>query len=660
MSPNSKLSRVAGPLAPSLFFAVETLLILSAFRGVFVAWLWPRVSQVDGLWPVLGYGVRFDLLVICLVIALPVVLSLLLPDFSRLRYYYRRLEALYLSIWFGVIVFMETATPSYINEYDSRPGRIFYEYLNHPREVFGTLWASYKLQLIAGILITALAFAFSLKVLLQQSAGQARWGLRWRILAFPLCALLIVMGVRSSFGHRPANLSSAAFSNDQLVNRLGVNSSYSLLSAILNISNEGRADRIYQKMPADEMVQTLHQFMNLPESAFPQADIPTYHRQESMVQLKRPRNVVIILEESLGADFVGSLGGNSWTPQLDQLSHQGIWFEHLYATGTRSVRGIEATTTGFLPSPGRSVVKLGLAQQKFFTLAQLFKGMGYKSSFIYGGESHFDNMRGFFLGNGFDQVVDENDYPAPRFKGTWGVSDEDLFERADQEFRKMGDQPFFALVFSSSNHQPFDIPRGIIKNEDHQPVLENAVRYADYALGRFIEQARQSDYWKDTLFLVVADHVDKVYGQSLVPIEKFHIPALILGADIQPQTYTKIASQADLPTTLLGLLGQETWHPMPGRNLLQVPADDPGRAIMQFGLNHATMIGDQVVIHQPHLPPQQFHYVNGKLLPEKTDPELVRQATALALWPSYAYLHQEYRLPEKGGETARPLQVTVN
>jgi len=119
-------------------------------------------------------------------------------------------------------------------------------------------------------------------------------------------------------------------------------------------------------MPAPEMISRLHRYMGLPDSDFPLAAIPTFHRQEPAQILARPRNVVIILEESLGADFVGSLGGKNWTQELDRLHDQGIWFEKLYSTGTRSVRGIEATTTGFLPSPGRSVVTLGLSQQHFF------------------------------------------------------------------------------------------------------------------------------------------------------------------------------------------------------------------------------------------------------------------------------------------------------
>lgn len=653
MSASSKFARYCGPLAPTIFFILESLVVFSLFRIAFIAWLWTRVEAVDGLWPVLGYGLRFDILISCFIIALPVVLSLLLPDLPRIQRGYRCLEAAWFSLWLGIFVYMETATPSYINQYDSRPGRIFYEYLNHPKEVFSTLWADYKLQLVIGLLLFTLAFLFSLKTQLRISDHLHPWRWHWRLLMVPLCGALIFLGARSSLDHRPANISTAAFSNDQLVNRLGVNSTYSLFYALTNISNEGHAEQLYQKMDSTTILAQIRQQVGIAPQTFSSKSVPTLHHQVPTKQRQRPLNIVIILEESLGAEFVASLNGKDWTPQLDKLSEQGLWLSRLYATGTRSVRGIEAVISGFPPSPGRSVVKLGLAQQHFFTLAQLLKKRGYTSSFIYGGESNFDNMRGFFLGNGFDRVIDQKDYSNPQFIGTWGVSDEDLFARADQEFRAAGDQPFLSLVFTSSNHEPYDIPQGIVKKGTGQNArFEEAVRYADYALGKFFEQARQSPYWDNTLFLVVADHDKRVFGNKLVPIEKFHIPGLFIGPGVAAKQIDKIASQIDLPVTLLSLAGIEADHPMIGRDLTQLTAKDPGLAIMQFGLNHATMVGDQVIIHQPHLLPRQFRYANGKLLPETLDPVFAEDATALALWPSAAYFQQQYRLPKPKTELA--------
>ncbi|HNW42228.1 MAG TPA: LTA synthase family protein, partial [Opitutaceae bacterium] len=145
------------------------------------------------------------------------------------------------------------------------------------------------------------------------------------------------------------------------------------------------------------------------------------------------------------------------TPELEKLKETGWWFEELYATGTRSVRGIEAVVSGYLPTPARSVVKLSLAQKDFFTLAMPLKRLGYHTEFIYGGESHFDNMRGFFTGNGFQSVIDQKDYAAPKFVGSWGASDEDLFDKAHERLTALhaAGTPSFTLVFTSSNHEPF-------------------------------------------------------------------------------------------------------------------------------------------------------------------------------------------------------------
>ena len=171
------------------------------------------------------------------------------------------------------------------------------------------------------------------------------------------------------------------------------------------------------------------------------------HDQVATRRLERPLNLVIVLEESLGAEFVGSLGGKDLTPNLDGLADKGIWFEQLYATGTRSVRGIEAIVSGFPPTSKRSTVKLTETQKNFFTIANVLQEQNYQTSFIYGGSAHFDNMRRFFLNNGFQTVIDQKDFEDPQFVATWGVSDEDLFLKAHEYLSNMGTSHFSAWYF---------------------------------------------------------------------------------------------------------------------------------------------------------------------------------------------------------------------
>jgi phosphoglycerol transferase MdoB-like AlkP superfamily enzyme len=367
----------------------------------------------------------------------------------------------------------------------------------------------------------------------------------------------------------------------------------------------------------------------------------------------RPKNLVIVLEESLGAEFVGALGGRPLTPNLDTLSKHGWWFTNLYATGTRSVRGLEALTTGFTPTPAPSVVKLGKSQRDFFSIARVLRNAGYDTSFIYGGEAQFDNMRRFFMNNGFDFVVDENDYPNAVFHGSWGVSDEDLFTRAHEEFAKPREGPFFSLVFTTSNHSPYEYPDGRIEPYEADPhTVNNAVKYADYALGRFFERARASAYWNDTVFLVVADHNSRVLGAELIPVEHFHIPGLVLGGGIEPAVYDPIASQIDMPPTLLSLIGISSTHPMIGHDLTRAEfAAWPGRAIMQYDDTQAYLLGHDMAILRRHLPAATFVYGDQELEPAPDNPELVATAIAHATWTSDTYEHLRYRLP---GDTQRP------
>lgn len=629
------------PVTSLVLIALAACVVLFVARAGFVVWHWPRIQAVNGLPEVFLLGLRMDLQLIAYLMAVPLILFVIAGAKSV------KPIGVWLTGWLTFLVFMELATPSFLNEYGVRPNRLFIEYLIYPREVIGLLWGHYKLPLFVAAILLPLTTFFFWRFYKRVTRQLQNWRFSKRLLVFPLLAVAVVAGARSSLGHRPANAGTAAFSSDPLVNDLALNSTYSMLYAAYRMKDEAAAGDVYGSMPESEIVHRVRQVMDAPPAAFDNPSIPTLHRQQASRSPTRPYNLVIILEESLGAQFVEPLGGLALTPNLARLSSQGMWFENLYATGTRSVRGLEAVTTGFLPTPGRSVVKLGGFGQPFFTLPGYLKRFGYTSLFVYGGESHFDNMRGFFLGNGFDRVVDEKDFDQWVFKGTWGVSDEDLFARAHREFEKYGDQPFMGLIFTSSYHSPFEFPQGRLKPEEMSDNPEhNAIRYADYALGRFFAMARGSSYGDRTIFLVAADHDNRVRGADLVPIQHFHIPGLIIGPGIRPSRYAPVASQIDLPPTLLSLMGISGAHPMIGRDLTRPPRPDGGRAIMQYAGNQAYRLGDQVIIRQPEQAPAQYTYRNRQLKDRRTpNPDLAAEALAHALWPSLAYRKSYHTLP---------------
>ena len=650
--------RRLGPYACILGFVVLGALALGLSRALLIAWQWERVAATSSLVSMLVQGLRSDLMTLGLFAAPTLVLLPPLLAIRRVTWWIRAC-----CVWLGVsliaIIFLEFATPQFLIEYDSRPNRLFLEYLVYPDEVMAMLWNGYR----GLMLLTAAAVAGLTWLVIRHFGRYARdtntWRARTILLVWPIVLLVLFVMIRSSFQHRPANLATFAFCDDAMVNSLVANSAYSVLTAAYGLKNETQTSRIYGDMPSAEIAQRVRAGMGVPPADFTSDELPTLHRQVATVRREKPLNLVIVLEESLGAGFVKQLGGLPITPNIDGLAERGIWFDQLYATGTRSVRGIEAVVAGFPPTPALSVVKLSKSQQDFSTLASVLGRSGYRSEFIYGGESHFDNMRGFFLGNGFHNVVDRQDFAAPKFVGSWGVSDEDLFDMAHARIRALhgAGRPFFTLVFSSSNHTPFEFPDGRIELYDAQKqTVHNAVKYADHALGSFLERARASDYWADTLFLVVADHDTRVYGDELVPVGKFHIPGVILGADVTARRIDSLVSQIDLAPTLLSLMGVDSEHPFPGRDLTRTlpefgnsPAPVQARALMQFDQNFAWLERDRLTVLLPDGGSRQFTFDRNTKAIEPaatTDPEAVRQALANVLMPAWLYSERRYRMSQ--------------
>lgn len=640
-----------GPYAPLIVMFISGLVLLSLTRLGLVAWKWERVQATGELCQILLQGVRVDIIQLGLLAIIPVLLSPILAT-RKLFKVWRGFTYWWVLLSLVLLVFLEAATPGFILEYDVRPNRIFVEYLKYPHEVFGMLWQGFKTELVFGLVMTLVAFVAVAKLLKPWRQAEAKWANPAVWLVWPLILVLTVLGVRSTLTHRPANPALFAITQDSMVNSLILNSTYSVFYAAYSLQHEAKSSAIYGKLPREKIFAL---------TGAQAADIPTLTTLVPSVTRHKPLNLVILLQESLGAGFVESLGGKPVTPNLEALKNEGIWFTHLYATGTRSVRGIEAVVTGFQPTPSDSTVKLDLSQKNFFTLASLLSKRGYLTEFIYGGESHFDNMRSFFMGNGFQQITDQPDFKNPVFVASWGASDEDLLNKTHEQLmaHHASGKPFFTLAFSSSNHAPFEFPDGRIElYEQPKATDNNAVKYADYAIGEFFKKAKASPYWNDTVFLVVADHDIRVRGDSLVPIEHFHIPALILGGAVQPKTVDAIASQIDLPVTVLSLMGIAAQHPMTGHDLSNVSADYRGRAMMQYNYNFGwmqqmgpTVVENEVVVLREGKPAAfgRYDYASKQLQNTAAPADgvaLAERALANSLLPALLYKEQRYRLPE--------------
>lgn len=634
-------------LKPVFNFLIIGLLITTLSRFFLFLLFHDRVVETENYGYVFPIGLRMDIILLSYLLFLPTLIITLLPN-SLVEKSSRFLN-IYFIFFLVILFFLELATPNFINQYDTRPNKLFVDYLIYPKEVIGMLYKSFLPSIIFTVVVL-LIFTYVLIRFRTKLFGIRFTAYRAKLMLFPLVAFLLFFGARSSLTSiRPINASNALFSVDQLTNCLALNSFYTVAFAIYSIKNEGNSEKMYGKMDFNEALARVKKYMNVDNKDFVDSGFPLLHLQQSDTLLEKPYNVVIILEESLGAEYVGSLGGLPLTPEFDKLTKEGVLFTNLYATGTRSVRGIEAVVTGFLPSPSESVVKLSNSQTDFYSIASLLKEKGYDTSFIYGGMANFDNMASFFNGNGFDTILDEDDFKPEEsvFHGTWGWSDEDVMAKANAYFKSLNNKPFVSLIFSSSNHEPFEYPDGRIEQHDAQKnTVNNAIKYADYSIGKFFELAKKEPYYKNTIFIVIADHNTRTYGKHLVPIHKFHIPALIIGPTIpRGQKYEKLCSQIDIQPTVLGKIGMDLVTPLPGRNLFTLPENVKGRAIMQFHTINAFRIENEVLIMQPDKQPLQFQIKNDTVFRSvKLNKEFAKDALGHVVTASYLYKQRKYTL----------------
>ena len=635
-----KLDSLIRPIAQLAWLAISILVFLSLSRAGLVIWQWDRVMNSGDLVHLFVSGLRMDIVLVCQIMLLPILALTLFPTRLLCSRLFTGLILLWCIVWPSIVVFMELITPAYMGFFETRPGRIFFEYLDHPQEVSSLIYGAYLPTAIIGLGLTAITTLLILKNL-RFDKDRFDFPLSYRFVVLIPVFLMLSLGARSTLGHRPVNPSTFAKSKDQLVNELFLNSTYSLLYSIYSLRHEDSGDSGLPAMEPEEVIRSFQRISTVPMVDYLNQQ-STHHQFGDNSKPSSPKNIVIIVEESLGARFVGSLGGLPLTPNLDAWSNKGLWLTNLYATGIRSARGLEAIVSGFPPSSSRSVLKLGKSQGNFYTMAHTLSGKGYSNYFVYGGEGHFDNMKGFFLSNGFDTAIDINDYDEFEFKGTWGVSDEDLFNRAHSIMLEE-QSPFFTLIFTSSFHSPYEFPDGKIELVDEEKnTKHNGVKYADYALGQYLEKASQSKYWKDSIFLIVADHDERPRGRSLVPIESYHIPGLIIADGLTPRHFDKVASHIDLLPTLLFLANVSGTAPFVGHNLLSIPPDHHGRAVMQFGKNHAYMEGENVVIHQPDRAAEQYLYANKTLIPATLQQDLSRKALIWASLPGVLYREELY------------------
>lgn len=516
---------------------------------------------------VFGIGLLYDLGFLAYA-ALPMGLYLLLcpPALWRRRGHRWFLQGL-LTISLFAMLFTSVAEWLFWDEFGVRFNFIAVDYLVYSDEVLNNVLESYPIGMLLSILaLLAVALSFALRKPFNAALDAPLPPLRGRLLN--ALGLLVVAGLSLQLLSQDA---PRAQGGNAYQNELASNGPYQFFAAFRN--NELDYGQFYSSLSPEKVAGQIRAELSEPNARFIGQDPQDIRRLIDNPGTVRKPNIVLVTIESLSAKYLGSNGDErNLTPNLDALRKQSLYFNNFYATGTRTDRGLEAITLAIPPTPGRSIVKRIGRESGFASLGQQLSAVGYDSVFVYGGRGYFDNMNAFFSGNGY-RVVDQSsvDESEIHFKNAWGMADEDLYKQtlklADADHARQ--QPFLLQLMTTSNHRPYTYPdnRIDIKSGNGR---DGAVKYTDYAIGQFLEQARQKPWFDNTIFIFVADHTAGSAGKEDLPISNYQIPLFIYAPKlIEPRENAQLASQIDLAPTLLGLLNLDYQSTFFGRNLLQ-------------------------------------------------------------------------------------------
>ncbi|AEI88647.1 MAG: Phosphoglycerol transferase MdoB/OpgB, AlkP superfamily [Candidatus Midichloria mitochondrii] len=526
---------------------------------------------------IFSYGFLYDLVTfgwILLVLSLTTLIWLTQEEiiiFKILRFF----------VFFTFILIIFLATTSEIifwYEFKSRFNFIAVDYLVYTDEVIKNLMQSYAfIEILIGLSIGSLMTAVVLFKFLKTTINGNR------LLPFAILVLF--------------NFASYSFVNNDLVNsdnryinEISKNGLYSLFSAYFH--NDLSYEEFYVTL--DEPAR-----FNILQSKFKQ----NFHEGSIIRSLKstvkeKKHNIVIIIVESLSAEFLSAFGNTlNITPYLDDLKDKSVFFTNMYATGTRTVYGLAAITLSIPPIPGNSIVRRP-ENEDMFSLGGVLKAKGYHNQFVYGGFGYFDNMNYFFQNNGY-QIIDRADFKSKEvtFSNAWGVCDEDLLNKALREIDILHEKslPFFQVIMTTSNHRPFTFPAGRIDLTAQK--RESAVKYTDYAIGKFLEEAKKKPWFDNTIFVIIADHAASSCGKIALDPNKHRIPLFLYAPKIlTPKIINNLSSQIDLAPTLLGILDIEYETQFYGLDLLR---ENPNRAFISNYREMGYIENDKMVVLSP-------------------------------------------------------------
>jgi phosphoglycerol transferase MdoB-like AlkP superfamily enzyme len=590
---------------------------------------------------VFGIGLFYDL-VFCSFAVLPIAIFCWLQKDS---WYRGRVNKWLLYGLFFLAIFLllvnAGAEFAFWDEFGVRFNFIAVDYLIYTTEVIGNIIESYNIPLIIGALlaVTILVLWFLRRYIKLSLNSSMRFGSRSKWFGIYLCA-----GLASYF---LVNNQVKNFSRNNYINELAGNGLYEFGVAFWH--NEIPFEKFYLSLPDEEAFRIVQAQLSTDSTVVFDSLTTTSRKLLVDSSTANKKNLVLISVESFSGDFMRAFGDTiGMTPYLDSLAQHSLFFTQCYANGTRTVRGLEALSLCIPPTPGQSIVRRP-NNENLFTVGSILKNKGYDCRYVYGGNGFFDNMNYFFGNNGYD-IVDiatiKKETPI-HHETTWGVADEDLFTQALKECDKShhAGKPFFNHVMTVSNHRPYTYPDGRIDIPSSKQMREGAMKYCDWAINDFLKRAQTKPWFKNTIFVIVADHCAKSAGKTDLPIPRYHIPCMIYAPGIvTPQKMERPLAQIDIGPTVLDMMDIDYASKFFGYNILRLPA---GRE--RFFISTYTLLGyvkhDTLTILEPQKIANMYkvNLTNSAAQPIAIDSAMLKEAIAWYQTASYVFKNQLYK-----------------
>jgi phosphoglycerol transferase MdoB-like AlkP superfamily enzyme len=504
------------------------------------------------------YGLRMDVAFTAYICIFPFLLFLARVVFIKLKI--EKAVRIYTFCIVALLSFLATADCELYKAWGYRMDITPLQYFKSPEEMGASIYASPLLLLVTIFIVISILFIWIYKYFERYILIRVpRFSIVNLLISLFLVAFLFVP-IRGGIQKIPINQSDVYFSEKIFANHASLNLPWNLMSSILN---KNSTENPFDYLPGDKAIALVNNLYNTGPKKIP-----------PVLNVKKP-NIIFIIMESFTAKLVGCVGGEKGvTPNLDKIAGDGLLFTNIYAAGDRSEKGQVAVLSGYPNQAITSIIKKPVKTEKLPQITKVLEENGYHTSYTYGGELEFANIKSYLLNAGFDDLVSKYSFSSSERTTSWGVHDHIVLNRFFQDVKKE-QQPFFATLFTLSSHEPYDVPMvPRFKGKDETTLFKNSIAYTDSCIGVFINELKRDPLWQNTLIVFVADHGHPLPGHDANDApSKFHIPLIFTGGALNVKGVVKnIGSQTDIATTVLDQLGISSVDFKWGKDLLDSSA----------------------------------------------------------------------------------------